>query len=407
MDSAIKERTRSKLSTEEACILDWLWDQNVLEAPGDDSNYIPKYRQPCEGVELFFNRSSGHFQKIGHPLGDTSPGCILHSKCNLGTMRNMCSLYLDAERGWLESEQSFQNTRSALKSVTSGNVEYRHWTTETSLDVLYGNDKPKGDVFMYLTNVIIPPSRWKALLERWGEQSLGTIKTARIINSVKWKITRIEPTFGEGLSSGGEVFAQCSPGKCTDAHNCAWDAVSYFMPGKGDVIEVVRRPLWGFKLDSEFGPKAYAGLETFLNYTTKEMKDKRILFHILVGEGVSRERLLNAFKHSLKHQAAEVWILESTIEKTSHGLTRSHGLGFMEKFVKREALCTALQNSKLSHHKWEIKIAYGSSYALVAILPRVKLAKQLITEICSSEAGACRIQGAELLQAYTLHILHP
>jgi hypothetical protein len=159
--------------------------------------------------------------------------------------------------------------------------------------------------------------RWKALLERWGEQSLGTIKTARIINSVKWKITRIEPTFGEGLSSGGEVFAQCSPGKCTDAHNCAWDAVSYFMPGKGDVIEVVRRPLWGFKLDSEFGPKAYAGLETFLNYTTKEMKDKRILFHILVGEGVSRERFLNAFKHSLKHQAAEVWILEHNREAIS------------------------------------------------------------------------------------------
>ena len=71
------------------------------------------------------------------------------------------------------------------------------------------------------------------------------------------------------------------------------------------------------------GVNVGATLDEFYQYGTQEIQGRQILFHILVGEGLSRDSLFQAMAHAVKSLAKEIWVLEHNREAASWSSFRS------------------------------------------------------------------------------------
>ena len=315
LDLVLSEKRLRNLSKNGRCALRWLWAQSLIVSPDDYEN-PPKIRHSCEGVELYYNSSSNNFGNYGYPKTDTSEECIIGGVCAYGHRRNVCSLYVGSEGSWLESQKSFDNTRNVLKAVGQGNIEYVCWKVDMPLRILYNGLIPKGESFIYLTNIPITTDEWGIIKSQWAQTARGTIFTARFKR--RWQLGTIRPA-----TKSNRFTKQCITGICMGAHACAWNAVSFFLSNKSNVIEVTRRQKWGFRKKSEFGVNVGATLDEFYQYGTQEIQGRQILFHILVGEGLSRDSLFQAMAHAVKSLAKEIWVLEHNREAASWSSFRS------------------------------------------------------------------------------------
>ena len=106
--------------------------------------------------------------------------------------------------------------------------------------------------------------------------------------------------------------------RCNSAHGCAWMAIQHVLPSVASisVVEVARHAPWGF---FEFGSQRHnvaladfddASARQLLRRVGRSTTTVAAVFHILVGEGVSRRKWRAAVASAMRAGAVEVWVME-------------------------------------------------------------------------------------------------
>ena len=109
--------------------------------------------------------------------------------------------------------------------------------------------------------------------------------------------------------------AKCPGAKCTGAHSCSWAAIAHAVPPSGEclsVLEIVRKMPWGFR---EYGPRRKGvGVQHFLSSPHSHARNASVgIFHILVGEGVSRDDWRLALIGAIRAGIRELWVMERPV----------------------------------------------------------------------------------------------
>lgn len=121
---------------------------------------------------------------------------------------------------------------------------------------------------------------------------------------------------------------------CDGAHACSWKALAQLVPPgtNTSILEVARRAPWGF---SEYAhQRSNADVAHFLRAPGALVNGLRsssriALFHILVGEGVARDKLRDALTQAMRAGVDEVWAMEHNREGTSWANRKSWPVGHL------------------------------------------------------------------------------
>ena len=371
IDTALTQQTSEALTNTSRCVFAWV-THTLMKQP-HRSTPPPAPRRVCERVQLFHDPNRAPKLDVGLVH---SGKCLAHVSAHQCKQRiNTCTLYLG--HGWLRSESTFSRVRARLNAAR---VRYVQWNVMQPLDQLYAagaGDQP-ADTVLYTSNInaFLKKGLWSQTLASWRSQIASWRGASLFVAALNEDVTAItsprapadasaslvatSPLLSTGRSGKRRAAASepvwawprrttqsmaetpgvvrpamephCHLVRCSGAHKCAWQAIAHFLYFNQTrrVAEITRQVPWGF---NEFGGMRSNVAVTAFNASKHEQDI--ILFHILVGEGVSRLGLQSALRAAAGAGVAQIWVVEHNRESTSF-LNRSSWAAAASKGKPRE-----------------------------------------------------------------------